>query len=425
MNSQLATRNPQPATRFLIILCLCLLIAPIRAGAESAGDLVNRGNGLYSAGDYDQALEAYDKALAEQPDAGEVFFNKGNVFFQKGEYDKAREAYQAAALHTKDPTLEASAHYNRGNAVFAEGRRELETNPRKALTQWGQSVQHYQEALRIDPQFKEAARNIEVVRLALKDLADRIKKAEEAAREQQKQREEMQKELDEVIREQESEIKQNDALQQKAAQTSEESVSGEAQELASDQEKTREKTGTIADKLKELQARNQQSPQQADPAASAAEERLEKAREAQRSAVEKLEKTELGEARKDQEEALEHLKEALSDPDASKKNQGQCPNPQAGDQGRKEEGEDKQEEKSTPRDQAAEKPGEDPNPAQQQSAEEKPRVGEKESGEKADERKAGAAFSESPENILREEKENRLQLQRAHQGAYKPVDKDW
>ena len=201
-----------------IILCFCLLIVPCRAGAESAGDLVNRGNELYSAGDYDQALEAYEKALAEQPDAGEVFFNKGNVFFQKGEYDKAREAYQAAALHTKDLTLEASAHYNRGNAVFAEGRSELETDPRKALTQWGQSVQHYQEALRIDPQFKEAARNIEVVRLALKDLADRIKKAEEAAREQQKQREEMQKELDEVIREQESEIKENDALQQKAAQ---------------------------------------------------------------------------------------------------------------------------------------------------------------------------------------------------------------
>ncbi len=262
---------------------------------------------------------------------------KGTSFFQKGEYDKAREAYQAAALHTKDLALEASTHYNLGNAGFAQGQKELETDPNKALSQWGRSVQHYQEALRIDPQLKEAAQNIEVVRLALKDLADRFKKAEEDAREQQKQREEMQKELDEVIREQESEIKQNDVLQQKAVQAGGESVSREAQELASDQEKTRQKTGKIADKLKELQAQNQKSPQEPEPAASVAEEQLEKAREAQRSAVEKLEKTELDEARKDQEEALEHLKEARTNPDPPKNNQGQCPNPQAGDQSAKEE----------------------------------------------------------------------------------------
>ncbi len=195
-----------------VIFLYCLFIVPFRAGAESAGSLVDSGNALYAAGEYDKALEAYEKVLAEQPEVGEVLFNKGNVLFQKGEYDQAREAYQAAALHTKDLVLEASAHYNIGNTVFVQGQKELENDPRKTLSQWGQSVQHYQEALRIDPQLKEAAQNIEVARLALKDLADRLKKAEEAAREQQKQREELQKELDEVIREQESEIQQNDYL---------------------------------------------------------------------------------------------------------------------------------------------------------------------------------------------------------------------
>ena len=415
----------RPSSVFWLLASVFWLLPFASAVAESAGSLVNQGNELYRAGEYDQALAAYEQALTDQPDAGEVFFNKGNVFFQKGEYDKAREAYQAAALHTKDLVLEASAHYNLGNAVFAQGKKELETDPNKTLSQWGQSVQHYQEALRIDPQLKEAAQNIEVARLALKDLADRIKKAEEAAREQQKQRDELQKELDEVIREQESEIKQNDTLQQKGAQASGESMSKEAQELASDQEKTRQKTGKVADKLKELQTQNQKSSQQPDPAASAAEKHLEKARVAQQSAVERLEKTELGEARKDQEEALEHLKEALANPDASKNNQGHCPNPQTGDQGAKEEAGDKEQQKPAPQDQATEEAGKDAKPAQQQSAEEKPQAGDMEHGEKGDEHKAWSSFSESPQNILREEKENRLQLQRAHQGAYKPVDKDW
>ena len=177
VNPQPATRNAQLGTRFLTILFVCIVIAPFHAGAESAGSLVVQGNELYAAGEYDKALEAYEKALTEQPDSGEVFFNKGNVFFQKGEYDKAREAYQAAALHTKDLSLEASAHYNLGNTIFADGQKQLESDPRKALAQWEQSIHHYQEALRIDPQLKEAAQNIEVVRLTMKDLADRIKKS--------------------------------------------------------------------------------------------------------------------------------------------------------------------------------------------------------------------------------------------------------
>ena len=281
------------------ILLSCIIIAPLHAGAESAGILVIQGNELYAAGAYDKALEAYDKAMTEQPGSGEVFFNKGNVFFQKGEYDQAREAYQSAALHTKDLSLEASAHYNLGNTIYADGQKRLESDPRKALSQWEQSIHHYQEALRIDPHLKEAAQNIEVVRLAMKDLADRIKKAEDAAREQQNQ------------------------------------------------------------------------------------------------------------------------------PDDSKANPGQCPNPQTGDRDSPEEAGDKEGEKTAPKDPSTEQTAKESNPAQQQPAEATSQSGEKEDGEEADGRKMGTAFSESPESILREEKENRLQLHRAPRGAYKPVEKDW
>jgi len=428
---ELGTRESEHRGRvFCILLPFCLLssafcLLPSPATAESAESLVSTGNAFYAAGEYDKALESYEKALTEEPDAGEVLFNKGNVYFKQGEYDKAREAYKAAALHTRDLTLEAFAHYNLGNAVFAEGQKGLESDPRKSLTQWGQSIQHYQEALRIDPQFKEAAQNVEVVRLALKELADRIKKAEEAAREQQKQREELKKELEEVIREQQSELSRNDALQEKAAEASGESLKRDAQELAADQEKTHRKTGDIADKLKAMQGQQQTSLQQPDSQPSTPEDHLEKAREAQQSAVEKLEKTELAQARQDQDEALQHLKAALTPPD-SKDGQGQCQNPQAGDQsGKEEEQNNKEGEKTSPQDPAAEEPGKDSKPAQQQTAEERSQAETKESGEKGDEQKTGALFSESPENILREEKENRLQLQRAQQGAYKPVDKDW
>jgi Ca-activated chloride channel homolog len=413
-----------------ILLLVWVVVAPLLAGAESAGNLVHSGNELYAAGEYDKALEAYEKALSEQPDSGEILFNKGNAFFKKGDYDKAREAYQAAGLHTKDLSLEASAHYNLGNAIFAEGQKQLETDPQKALSHWGQSIQNYQEALRIDPQLKEAAQNIEVVRLTMKDLADRIKKAEEASREQQKQREDARKQLDEAIREQESEIKQNEALKQKAAQDPGESIAREAQKLASDQEKTREKTGEVAEKLKDLRAQQQQGQQpqqQPETSEGAVEESLEKAQEAQRSASEKLEKNQLGEARKDQEEALTHLQEALNESMSSGSDKGQSPNQKTGGQNAGEKPGDKEQQKAAPQDHSGEEKenGATKSAQQQQAGDDEPQAGKKEQGEKGDDQKAGAVFSESPDNILREEKENRLQLHRATQGGIKPVDKDW
>ncbi len=86
MRSQ-ATNYWSYVSSVLSLVCLlssvfCLLSFS-SAGAESAGSLVNRGNELYGAGDYDQALAAYEQALTDQPDVGEVWFNKGNVVFSE------------------------------------------------------------------------------------------------------------------------------------------------------------------------------------------------------------------------------------------------------------------------------------------------------------------------------------------------------
>jgi tetratricopeptide (TPR) repeat protein len=410
-----------------IVTFLFFVLTPFFAHAESAKTLVTLGNELYAAGEYEKALEAYEKAKAEQPDSGEILFNEGNVYFRKGEFEKARESYQSAALKTKDLSLEAYAHYNQGNAIFAEGQKQLEVDPRKALLQWEQSIRRYQEAIRVDPHFTEAAQNIEVVRISIKDLADRIKKAEEASREKQKQLDEVRKQLDEVIKEQESELKENESLQEQKSRNPGESTASEVRKLAANQDLTRQKTEEISDKLKDLQPhpqQNQGSSQQTEPAASSPPEHLEKALEAQKSAVEKLEKQELDEARKEQQEALTQLQEAVASQEESKQNQ--CPNPQTGSQDGKEEPSDKDQENVNPTDQLAEEKKEAARPSEpQQSAEQKSEAEKKESVEKGSEQKAGALFSESPENILREEKENRLQLHRAFQGAHKPVDKDW
>lgn len=409
------------------ILCIVAMTAP--ACAESAGSLVAAGNALYAAGEYDKALEAYDKALAAQPDSAEILFDRGNALFRKGEYDKALEAYQAAALHANNLSLEASAHFNIGNASFMKGQKQLESDPRKTISQWGESIRHYQEAVRIDPEFKEAAQNIEVVRLTMKDLADRIKKAEEAAREQRERLEEAQKVLKEVIKEQESEVEANRTLQQERTENPGEAADQKIRQLASDQERTLEKTGDVAKMLKALERGMQQghAPQQPpDSSPENVQEHMEKAGEAQRSAVEKLERQELDAALKDQEEAADHLRKALGD-SKDPGNTGDKPTePEKNDNGDREKSGNQEHEEATPQGKPGEhkesgKKGVEGRPPQ----DEKSPGTQKENAEKGSDLKKDGAFSESPESIFSEEKEHRLRLNRDSQSGYKPVEKDW
>ncbi|HBZ56046.1 MAG TPA: hypothetical protein DEO88_11635 [Syntrophobacteraceae bacterium] len=155
---------------------------------------------------------------------------------------------------------------------------------------------------------------------------------------------------------------------------------------------------------------------------------MEKAQDAQKSAVENLEEHDFAEAQKNQQEALEEMKQALAQPEASKNEQGQCPNPQMSDPGDKQKPGEKAEEKNPSEDRPGSQEGEEKQAgaesARQQFEPAKGASKKQEDGQKGEDQKATGPFSESPENILREEKENRLQLYRAP-GGHKPVDKDW
>lgn len=412
-----------------IFLASWIVFSSLGAVAESAGTLVDIGNRHFAEGEYDKALESYDKALTERPDSAEILFNKGSALFMKGEYEKAREAYQAAALQTKDLSLEASAHYNLGNTLFAEGQSGLHSDPRKALSQWEQSTHHFQEALRMDPQFKEAAQNLEVTRLSMKELADRIKKAEEAAKERQQRRDEIQKALKEVTKEQESEIAQNDALQNKSRQNPGGPHADEMRQLAEKQAEIRDKTGKIAENMKDLAPKQPPAPQTQHEQPSSPQDALEhlaKAMEAQGSAAEKLGKQALTDAREDQETAVRSLKEALNASGNSEKDGKQGAAPQQKDQKNgQESGDEDRQETAPPNPTGEEKENPAKGTAQQQPDAENPQVGQKETREKGDGLETGSVFGQSPESIIREEKENRLLLHRDSQGGIKPVDKDW
>ena len=474
------------ATTFRILCVMIILAAPVpRAWAESARSLVDRGNELYAAGKFDEALKAYEEAAEQMPESGEVLFNKGNACFLKGDYEKAREAYEAAALHARDPSVEARSQFNLGNTAFARAGETLKEDVQKALDQYGLSVRHYQNALRIDPDLEAAAENIEMARLQVKDLLDRIKNREEEAKERQKQQEELKKQLREAIKDQEANIADNDSLRDKMAQAPDTGFHDELEKLASGQGETRDKTEKIARQIEADrgqghdtdQGKETQGPsaENADSKPGAGHERgaeqgaavaehVENALGAQESALEGIGKSDLDGAHEHQEKALQELKDALARlEELGEKQPENQDNKGDGKQGQKEEpekqGEQQPEQQSDGQDQGeqeeqdkqdkqaeqtqqgsqgrqddqGENAGQDesasPRSGQAQSDERgKPSEQRQEpsrSGKEGEGRKAVAAMQEKPEDILREERENRLQFERSRKGGYRPADKDW
>lgn len=302
--------------------------------ANSARGLTEEGNALYRAGKYDEALQAYEQAEREQPDSPEILFNKGNATLQKGDTAKAREAYEAAAIQAKNPALEAKCQFNLGHVDFIEGEKKVPASPREALPLYERSIRHFQNALRADPSLVEAGENIEIARIKLKELMDRIQEQEEEAAGKQQEQQETPKQRQETGAEQGDQQEENDSRQEQKAGNPEES----------------------------------------------------------------------GPRGKDEQ-----------------KDDGSSPPPQAQDREKKD-----SRGKPSPAS-ASQQPPEGKNqPGRQQKdpASAKESMGEGREDTLVDE-KARQAIQEQAQDILQEEKENRLLLQRSRPGGAQPVDKDW
>ena len=159
-----------------ILIMVACASAAAAAFADSPGRLVSKGNREYHKKAYAKALDLYDKASVKAPESAIVAFNKGDAFYRTGDYDKAREQFQQAASKTKSLPFESKAWYNLGNCSFESGKRQEDSDLQKALESLEECVKFYGTSLEKDPTNKPAAENLEIARLKIKDLLDKMKK---------------------------------------------------------------------------------------------------------------------------------------------------------------------------------------------------------------------------------------------------------
>jgi tetratricopeptide (TPR) repeat protein len=367
----------------------CILFIPCsQVCAGSPAKLVKEGNEAYLAGKYDDALSAYEEAFVEAPEAPQIYFNKGASLYQKGDYSGAAEAFEKAALKSKDIRLEASSKFNLGNCAFREAERQQDSDLNKALEACGRSIQHYQDALDLDPDFTEAAENIEVVRLVMKTILDEINKQKEAQKKQQEAMQKTAKQLKDLIEKQQTALTRNQQLQNDRRQKGDSpELRDKIQDLARDQKDLKKETEALAKNMPKPSGQN------TSPAESPAQQHLKNAAKEQAAASGNLEQQNMSEAENNQKKALEALKKALSSLGENKKCEGQQQEQQQQDGGQQE----KQQ--------------------QAQSSDEPSQCEESQ--------EAMAQMSDDAKDILEEEKENKNRRRMQSAGGHRDVDRDW
>ena len=84
------------------IVAVAILSVDTVVASESLVALYNRGNEHYRAGDYDAAISAYERVVAQGLNNGEVYYNLGNAYFKNAQLGRAILSYERALMLMPD-----------------------------------------------------------------------------------------------------------------------------------------------------------------------------------------------------------------------------------------------------------------------------------------------------------------------------------
>ncbi|GEM_PF-748824 len=171
-----------------------LVVIPSVYASPAAGE-VRKANGFYTKGQFDNALEHYQKALGKDPQSTAIEYDLGTALYKKGDYVQSIEHLQKALL-TDDVELQAKAQYNLGNAFYKSGIAQEHKNIKGAIKSLERSLTHYQKVLNRPDKDPDAQYNDEFVKKELERLKKEQQEQKQKQDQQQNQKQDSQNQED-------------------------------------------------------------------------------------------------------------------------------------------------------------------------------------------------------------------------------------
>ena len=384
-------------------------------------DAVQKGNRLYTSGDYQQALQTYESAQPTEPDAPILIYNRANSHYRLEQFDRALELYSQVSAQSKDISLVTKAKFNLGNAHYSKALSMLETpadNPpelQSVLDELVAAVKYYRQVLDLNPDDPDATRNLAVTRLRMKDILDRIKQqAEQQQRQQQNQ--ELAEKIKKLLERQIETLKQTAALPPDVPPgptTEAAQLQAECAKLSPQQQQLSDDTAAVRDEVDQMLDQTPPPPANPDPctvdpaqmdrmAKQTVSTELTNATQSQDNAVDRLDSLEVTPAIESEAAAAEHLKRALE----------ALGQPQQQDQPQQSDQDQQQQDEQSQQDQQSEQPQD----SQDQQDQPQPDEAEQQAAQIPD---------TTAQEILDKEKERNEQRRAIQLRGYQTVEKDW
>lgn len=118
------------------IIALIIVFSCKLAFAQTPEDAFNRGNELYRAGKYQEAVKEYDAIIKQGYVSAEVYFNLGNAYYRMENLAQAILAYERAArLRPRDQDIQHNLKLLNLKTID-----RIEPVPELFLVQWMRSV---------------------------------------------------------------------------------------------------------------------------------------------------------------------------------------------------------------------------------------------------------------------------------------------
>ena len=160
----------------------------IELSAQENDNAIQKANDLYKQQQYQQAEAAYDEVLEKESSNRTAKYNRSLALYKQGKSTEAIKALDDLAFKTDEKELKSKAYYNKGAILSAQKKLE-------------ESIEAYKNALRQNPDDKEARENLQKALLELKKK-DPPKKDDKKKQQQQKQQQKPQPKMNQKEAEQ-------------------------------------------------------------------------------------------------------------------------------------------------------------------------------------------------------------------------------
>ena len=134
-------------------LCLVFIAACDTEGPSS----VRQGNESFESEDYQQAQEAYERALEAMPANPEATYNNANALYKQEAYEAAQSGYEQVLEDAAQPDLSQDATFNYARSLheFARSAQE-EGDAFESSQAYEKAKDAYKQALRLRPDDRQA-----------------------------------------------------------------------------------------------------------------------------------------------------------------------------------------------------------------------------------------------------------------------------